>query len=384
LNGSHRPMVEDMLNQQDTQSPTARQAARALLKTLEPQPKPAKARGSRVATIARSLGLTIGHQDGLTIRRVKRGKGYGFLGPDGKPVRDASEVARFNALAMPPAYEEVRYASDPTSHLQAIGRDAAGRLQYRYHADWDKVREHRKAQRLEKLVGALPRIRRAVTTLLSTEQTTREFALAAVIEMIARTAIRPGSESYARLNGTRGATTLLKSNVSVEGDCVTLSFRAKGGKAVRKECDAAKLVRAIGVLQGLPGNRLFQYRGDDGAIHKVSTSQVNTFLREIAGIPISLKDFRTLMASAVVVESLARITPATSAAGRKRQVREAVEMAASELANTPTICRKSYVHDTIVTAFEDGLLERFASTMKGVRSQSKREQLLVQVVRASA
>jgi DNA topoisomerase-1 len=373
-----------MLNQQDTQSPTARQAARALLKTLEPQPKPAKARGSRVATIARSLGLTIGQQDGLTIRRVKRGKGYCFLGADGKPIRDASEVARFNALAMPPAYEDVRYAADPTSHLQAIGRDAAGRLQYRYHADWDKVREHRKAQRLEKLVGALPRIRRAVTTLLSTERTTREFALAAVIEMIARTAIRPGSESYARLNGTRGATTLLKSNVSVDGDCVTLSFRAKGGKAVRKECDAAKLVRAIGVLQGLPGNRLFQYRGDDGAIHKVSTSQVNTFLREIAGIPISLKDFRTLMASAVVVESLARITPATSAAGRKRQVREAVEMAASELANTPTICRKSYVHDTIVTAFEDGLLERFASTMKGVRSQSKREQLLVQVVRASA
>ena len=148
---------------------------------------------------------------------------------------------RLHSMAVPPAYRDVRYSPDPTSHLQAVGLDAAGRLQYRYHADWEKVREHRKAHRLARLVAALPKIRRNVSAHLSGDEPTREFALSAVIELIARTAIRPGNESYARLNGTRGATTLLKSNVTLEDDSLVLTFKAKGGKAVRKECDAAKL-----------------------------------------------------------------------------------------------------------------------------------------------
>jgi DNA topoisomerase-1 len=304
--------------------------------------------------------------------------------PNGVHIRDARTIRRLHSMAVPPAYREVRYSADPSTHLQAVGRDAAGRLQYRYHADWEKVREQRKAHRLEKLVGALPKIRRKVSAFLSGDEPTREFALSAVIELIARTAIRPGNESYARLNGTRGATTLLKSNVSLEDDSFVLTFKAKGGKAVRKECDAAKLVRAIGILQGVPGKRMFQYRDANGIVRAVSTTQVNAFLREIAGIKISLKDFRTLMASAVVVESLSRITPATSQRGRKKQVLEAIRGAADQLSNTPAICRKSYVHDTIVTAFEDGILERFAATMKGQRSQARREQLLQQVVATAA
>ena len=162
-----------------------------------------------------------------------------------------------------------------------------------------------------------------------------------------------------------------------------LTFKAKGGKAVRKECDAAKLVRAIPILRQLPGKRLFQYRDASGIVRTVSTTTVNSFLREIAGIKISLKDFRTLMASAVVLELLSRISPATSERGRKRQVVDAIRAAADQLSNTPAICRKSYVHDTIVTAFEDGILERFAATMKGYRTQKKREQLLAQVVLAA-
>src|SRR2546423_484805 len=136
--------------------------------------------------------------------------------------------------------------------------------------------------------------------------------------------------------------------------------------------------------RGRPGKRMFQYRDNSGNVRAVSTTQVNAFLREIAGIKISLKDFRTLMASAVVLESLSRMSPAASARGRRKQVLEAVRAAADELSNTPAICRKSYVHDTIVTAFEDGILERFAATMKGYRSQSKREQLLAEVVMAAA
>lgn len=349
--------------------------------------KTADAQGSArtsVEELASRIGLKLGDQTELTIRRIKRGKSYTFIRANGTPIRHAGTIRRLHAMAVPPAYREVRYAPDPNLHLQAVGVDAAGRLQYRYHVDWEKVREHRKAHRLAKLVGALPRIRRAVSKHLASEEPTREFALSAVIELIARTAIRPGNESYARLNGTRGATTLLKSNVILEDDSLVLTFKAKGGKAVRKECDAAKLVRAVGILRGVPGRRMFQYRDARGVVRAVSTTQVNAFLREIAGIKISLKDFRTLMASAVALETLSRITPAASERGRKKQILEAIRAAADELTNTPAICRRSYVHDTIVTAFEDGILERFAATMKGQRSQTRREQLLAQVVMAAA
>jgi DNA topoisomerase-1 len=337
-----------------------------------------------VEELAQELGLKLADQNELTIRRIRRGKGYQFVRANGTQIRHAGTIRRLHRMAVPPAYRDVRYSPDPNSHLQAVGIDAAGRLQYRYHADWEKVREQRKAHRLAKLVAALPKIRRNVSAHLGGDEPTREFALSAVIELIARTAIRPGNESYARLNGTRGATTLLKSNVTLEDDSVVLTFKAKGGKAVRKECNAAKLVRAVGILRTVPGKRMFQYRDVNGIVRGVSTTTVNAFLREIAGIKISLKDFRTLMASAVVVESLSRVTPADSQRGRKRQVLEAIRAAADKLSNTPAICRKSYVHDTIVTAFEDGILERFAATMTGPRTQKKREQLLAQVVTAAA
>jgi DNA topoisomerase-1 len=370
--------------------PGSADPAVALAGLLGQLPKPRRVRTpdgapkTSVEVLARELGLTLGDQNQLTIRRIKRGKNYSFVRANGSHIRDARTIRRLHAMAVPPAYREVRYSPNPSSHLQAVGRDAAGRLQYRYHADWEKVREHRKAHRLAKLVGALPKIRRNVSMHLSGDEPTREFALSAVIELIARTAIRPGNESYARLNGTRGATTLLKSNVTLEDDCVVLTFKGKGGKAVRKECDAAKLVRAVGILRKVSGKRMFQYRDQSGTVRAVSTTAVNAFLREIAGIKISLKDFRTLMASAVVLESLSRISPATSQRGRKRQVLDAIRAAADQLSNTPAICRKSYVHDTIVTAFEDGILERFAATMKGYRTQKKREQLLAQVVLAAA
>ena len=361
---------------------TVKSALKASLRVLAPKAK-IETRAT-VESLAQGHGLKLGDQNGLTIRRIKRGKSYSFIRANGTPIRHVGTIKRLNSMAVPPAYREVRYSADPASHLQAVGLDAAGRLQYRYHADWEKVREHRKAHRLARLVAALPKIRRNVSMHLSGDEPTREFALSAVIELIARTAIRPGNESYARLNGTRGATTLLKSNVTLEDDSLVLTFKAKGGKAVRKECDAAKLVRAIGILRAVPGKRMFQYRDNSGTARTVSTATVNAFLREIAGIKISLKDFRTLMASAVVLESLSRISPAASERGRRKQVLDAVRAAADELSNTPAICRKSYVHDTIVTAFEDGILERFAATMKGYRTQAKREALLAQVVTAVA
>ena len=181
---------------------------------------------------------------------------YSFVRANGTRVRQAGTIKRLNAMAMPPAYVEVRYSPDPASHLQAVGVDAAGRLQYRYHPDWEKVREQRKAHRLSNSCGAAENPAQRLDAPVR-RPTDPRFALAAVIELIARTAIRPGNESYARLNGTRGATTLLKSNVAIDDDCIVLTFKAKGGKDVRKECDAAKLVAPSAFCAACPGSGCF-------------------------------------------------------------------------------------------------------------------------------
>jgi len=226
----------------------------------------------------------------------------------------------------------------------------------------------------------MPEIRRSVGQHLAGNEPSRELVLAAVIELVARSGIRPGTESYARMRGTRGAATLLKSNVSVEKSTVILSFRGKGGKVVRKEFHAPRLVEVAEMLRKLPGRRLFQYRNGNGAVRAVTAREVNGFLREVAGVKISLKDFRTLLASAAVLATLACQTPAASVRQRRRQVLEAVRAVAEDLDNTPTVCRRSYVHDTVVTAFEDGVLETFADVLKKNRSVVQREQLLARVV----
>ena len=330
------------------------------------------------------LGLRYVTSDELTIRRKRVGDKFTFVSASGRTIRDELTRARLKRLAVPPAYEDVLYAADPRAHIQAIGRDAAGRLQYRYHPDWEKVREQRKARRLQRLVEALPRVRRAVNKHLGATDPTREFALAAVIELVACSAIRPGSESYVKSNRTRGAATLLKSNVTVEGATIALKFRAKGGKNIEKEIYCARLASAINMVLTLPGRRLFQYRGADGETRVVTTNDVNIFLREIAGVKISLKDLRTLCASAAALEALVHVEPAKSERGRRRQVKEAVTAVSEELANTPAICRKSYVHQTVVAAFERGKLAKFSDLLKGRRSPARREQLLAQVVASMA
>jgi DNA topoisomerase I len=355
-------------------------SANVVVVSSTPSAVPRPQRATSAERLAKRLGLKLIAADELTIRRRRCGQGFAYFGPDGKRIVDRAEIRRLKSLAVPPAYEDVLCADAPDAHLQAIGRDAAGRLQYRYHREWEKVREARKSHRLARLVDALPRIRRNVAQHLATLEPTRELALSAVIELVARSAIRAGYETYARQRGTRGATTLLKSNVIIAGDTVTLSFRAKGGLDVEKSFPAPRLGAAIEVLRRLPGRRLFQYRAADGTCRKVTPADVNAFLQSLAGAKISLKDFRTLCASASALETLARTLPATTERQRRKQVLEAVRMAAVELHNTPTICRKSYVHEAVVSAFENGVLDRFTATFGGRRSQKKREQALAAIL----
>ena len=346
------------------------------------QARPASPDQSRLSPsttkLLKRLGLKHITTAELTIRRRRHGRSFGYFQADGTAVRTA-EKRRLAALAVPPAYEDVLYAADPNAHIQAVGRDAAGRLQYRYHLQWQRVREMRKARRLARLADALPRIQRSVNQRLNGTAPSREFALAAVVELVARGAIRPGSEQYARLRGTRGAATLLKSNASVYGETVKIRFRAKGAKLIEKEIHAPKLASAIDVMHQLPGRRLFQYRDTDGLVHAANAREVNQFLRELAGVEISLKDFRTLLASVLVLDALARAEPATSKRARRRQILDAICEAATELGNTPAICRKSYVHETVVSAFENGALERFAETLRASRSTAKRAKVLAKI-----
>jgi DNA topoisomerase I len=334
--------------------------------------------------MAKRSGLRHVSRDKLTIRRERRGKGWRYLDADGRVIRNPSVLRRFARLAVPPAYDVVLYAADPAAHLQAVGRDAAGRLQYRYHPEWEKVREQRKARRLARLAESLPRIRRSIGQYLAGSEPSRELALSAVIELVSCSAIRSGRESYLRERGTRGAATLLKSNVGVDGENIRLRFRGKGGKTIAKEFKCPRLVGALKCLRTLPGARLFQYRAENGEVRPVRARDANAFLREIAGTNISLKDFRTLIASAGILEMLARAKPAHSERQRRKQVLEAIRVAADNLHNTPAICRRSYVHDTVIAAFEDGVLERFSAALSGGRSPTRRARLLARVVARAA
>jgi DNA topoisomerase-1 len=352
----------------------------------EPAPKPAPHERTPPAQAKqiKAVGLRYVSADSLSLTRVKRGKGWSYRHPDGRTIRDPTLIDRLDKLAVPPAYEDVRYSADPRAHLQATGRDAAGRLQYRYHADWEKVREHSKARRIGQLVASLPRIRRALTQTLAGREPTRAFALASTIELVSRSAIRAGSESYARTSGARGATTLLKSNVMVNGKGVRLAFRAKGGKDVTRDVDSPRLAKALKVLRELPGKRMFQYREPGGEIRPIRRGEVNEFLEQVAGVRITLKDFRTLVASAAVLQELASCEPAKNERTRKRQVNDAIKLAAEELANTPAICKRSYVHDTVIAAFESGQLSRFAAKLKSTRSPAGRERALAAILKRAA
>ncbi|MDI1286579.1 MAG: DNA topoisomerase IB [Reyranella sp.] len=311
-----------------------------------------------IQRLARDRGLSLVGAGDLKLRRQRCGRGFRFIGEDGKTIRNKATLARLRSLAVPPAYQNVHFAADPQAHLQAIGEDAAGRTQYRYHPQWQEVLEAAKSERLADLARALPDIQKAVRRRLARRDDSLDYVTAAVVHLVETTALRAGGESYARERGTRGATTLLKSNVQIDGKRLSLRFRAKGSKLVVREVDNRRLAAALERMLALPGCRLFQHRKEDGTVRPVRASDVNAFLREVSGRQISLKDFRTMLASVGVLETLAATKPGTSDRTRRSQVRSAVAAAAEELSNTPTVCRTSYVHDSVVAAFERGALPR--------------------------
>lgn len=322
----------------------------------------AKGRGGAAVSKGRLRCVTV---DELTIRRVRVGRNFGYRDAEGGKITDAVMLDRIRSLAIPPAYEEVRIAADPRAHLQAIGRDEAGRLQHRYHPDWEKVRERRKLKRLGRLIDALPKLRERIAADLKGRELSRAKALACAAAVIDRCHIRVGNEVYARTNGSHGASTLLKRHVAVSGRQVALSFRGKGGKAVACERDDAPLARALTRLKALPGRRLFQYRDQDGSVAAISAADINAYLREAAGLPVSSKDLRMLAANAAAAELLLSTDIAASERGRKRQLADIMRAIAEQLANTPAVVRKSYVHEIVVNAYATGRLKQAYQKARG-------------------
>jgi len=280
-------------------------------------------------------------------RRHRTRKGFQYLTPSGRTLTNAAEIARIRRLAIPPAYTDVWICPRANGHLQATGRDARGRKQYRYHARW---REQRDADKY-------PRLRARVRADLRLRGMPRAKVLAAVVRLLERALIRVGNEEYARDNGSFGLTTLTNGHVRVRGQRLRFRFRGKSGKFHDVLLDDARLARIVRRCQELPGQALFQYVSDDGAIESIGSGDVNEYIRAVTAADFSAKDFRTWAGSLLAAEALFRAGPARTATVKKHRITRALAEVAEQLGNTPAVCRKSYVHPAVIAAYERGALQ---------------------------
>jgi DNA topoisomerase-1 len=312
---------------------------------------PAQISDSREA--AEVAGLTYVNDSDPGIGRRKVGKGFAYTTSDGKRVTDEATLARIRSLAIPPAYTDVWICADPDGHIQATGRDAKGRKQYRYHPRFREFRDSAKYEHMFAFARALPGIRARVAEHMALRGMPREKVLATVVHLLEATMIRVGNDEYVRQNNSFGLTTLRNRHVAVSGSELKFRFKGKSGKTWNlsvKDRRVAKIVRAC---QDLPGQELFAYVGEDGAVHDVTSADVNGYLREIAGSDITAKDFRTWTGTVLAALALAEFEEVDTQAAAKKNVRAAIEQVAARLGNTPTVCRKCYVHPEIFAAYLD-------------------------------
>ena len=293
------------------------------------------------------------------IRRLRAGRGFRYVSADGAPVRDPAILRRIRALAIPPAWQAVWICPAAHGHLQAVGRDSRGRKQYRYHSRWRAVRDETKYARLVEFARALPRIRARVRADLARRGLARETVLATVVRLLESTAIRVGNQEYARQNGSFGLTTLRNRHVTVQGSQLCFEFRGKGGKRHCVKVSDRRIAAIVRRCQDLPGQELFQYRDESGQSQTIDSADINAYLREIGGGPFTAKDFRTWVGTVLATRILAgQRQPAPTRAARVRRVREAIAHVSVQLGNTPTICRKCYVHPVVIETYLEKRLRR--------------------------
>ena len=289
---------------------------------------------------------------GLT--RRKSGAGFSYRDPKGAPVRDAKTLARIRALAIPPAYTDVWICTRANGHIQATGRDAKGRKQYRYHADFRAARDQTKFAHIMTFADVLPALRARVDADMGKTGLPREKVLATVVHLLETTLIRVGNDDYARTNKSFGLTTLRDRHATIAGKSLTFRFKGKSGKTWDLGVEDRRVARIVKACQDLPGQELFQYRDADGTIRDVTSADVNAYLREITGQPITAKDFRTWAGTVLAALALQEFETFDSQAAAKKNLRTAIESVASRLGNTPTICRKCYIHPQVLDCYLEG------------------------------
>jgi DNA topoisomerase-1 len=305
---------------------------------------------------ARAAGLRYVSDTGPGIARKRAGKGFAYVGPDGGKVHDKETLARIKALAIPPAWTDVWISPHERGHIQATGRDDKGRKQYRYHPRWHEVRDETKFTRMVAFGKALPAIRKRVEKDLSLPGLPREKVLATVVRLLETTLIRVGNEEYARTNKSFGLTTLRDRHVEVNGSEVRFRFRGKSGRTHSISLRDRRLAGIVKHLQDLPGQDLFEYVDDDGERQAVTSADVNEYLREISGEDFTAKDFRTWAGTVLASVALQEMESVDSEAGAKQNIVQAIESVAERLGNTPTVCRKCYVHPAVIDSYVDGTL----------------------------
>src|SRR5574338_1229588 len=307
---------------------------------------------------ARAAGLhyTTDHSPG--IRRVGSAKRPRYVGPKGKPVRDAATLARIKSLVIPPAWTDVWICTDAQGHRQATGRDARGRKQYRYHPKWRTVRDETKFDRMLAFGYALPHIRERVERDLAIPGLPRPKVLATLVQLMEKTLIRVGNEEYARANRSHGLTTLRDHHVRLNGGSLKFRFRGKSGVEHEITVSDRRLTAIVRRCRDLPGQELFQYVDDEGVTRYVRSNDVNDYLKEITGEPFTSKDFRTWAATVLAAEALRACGPCRTKKELQSHVVNAIDDVAGRLGNTRSVCRKCYVHPAVLAAFESGQLAR--------------------------
>jgi DNA topoisomerase-1 len=308
------------------------------------------------AAAAKDAGLRYVSDSQPGIRRRRVGKSFSYRMPDGSVVGEEAMRERIRRLAIPPAWTDVWICTDPRGHLQATGRDARGRKQYRYHVHWRAVRDESKYERLLAFGAALPVIRARVDADLRRRGLPREKVLAAVVRLLETTLIRVGNEEYARANDSYGLTTLQDDHVLFDRGTVVFRYRGKSGKQHTRRLHDRRMARIVRACRDIPGQELFQYLDENGEPHDVTSGDVNEYLREISGEPFTAKDFRTWAGTVLAGMALRECEAADSDAAAKRDLRQAIERVAILLGNTPAICRKCYVHPEIQAAYLDPAL----------------------------
>jgi DNA topoisomerase I len=299
-----------------------------------------------------SLRHSSDREPGYTRRR--RGRGWSYHDPEGRTVTDPGLRARFEALAIPPAWEDVWICRSSRGHLQATGRDAAGRTQYIYHPAWHEQRGQEKYERILRFADGLPELRRITAGHLRRARLDREKALAAAVQILDRTRIRVGTEQYAARHKTYGLATLRSKHVTIDGDTLVLDFTGKGGIDNHAEITSARLARVVAEMDSLPGYEVFAYYDDDGVVTDVRSEDVNAYIKEHMGEDFSAKDFRTWAGTVAAAVALDEVGHLDGARERQRAVARVCRVAADLLGNTPAVCRSSYIDPRVIDHFLDG------------------------------